>query len=93
MLVPVLISVSVAAVLVLLVILVLVFMNLARLAKSMEVLNREVLPMTERLQREAEEVRRRLDSLDERAETLREAAERRPGRRAQRSTGFPRAQR
>jgi biopolymer transport protein ExbB/TolQ len=93
MLGPILIGISAAAAVLLLVLLILVFRHLARLARAVELLTREVLPAAERLRREAEEVQDRLDRLDERAVVLREAAQRRDERRGRRSTGLPGARR
>lgn len=93
MLIPLVITLAVIAAVTLLVLVIIAFRRLSQLAAAMEVLTREVLPMAQRLQAEAEEVRQRLDSLDDRAEGLREAAERRAQRRSMGASGLRRPER
>lgn len=93
MLIPLVITLAVIAAVTLLVLVIIAFRRLSQLAAAMEVLTREVLPMAQRLQAEAEEVRQRLDSLDDRAEGLREAAERRAQRRSMGTSGLRRPDR
>jgi uncharacterized membrane protein YccC len=87
-LVPILIAISAAAGAVLLVLLILLFRHLSQLANALNRLNRDLVPLAEGLRGEADRLRERMQSLDERNEELRRHAERPAARRQEmRGTG------
>ena len=88
MLVPIVIAISAAAGAVLLGLLILLFRHRSQLAKALNRLNRDLVPLAEELRGQADRLRERMQSLDERNEELRRHAERRAARRQElRGTG------